>query len=1038
MSLPVTDKQELFVNGYGTESIPQGISVKGSLWTVMQSYGKLLIKEYYSDSVFSIKLFLYNFTTSSALQSNGSFYTDRFWVWYINTSKVLTLLEIEPNIGIDPILHFSRILHSDVSSVSVYVNEFDVVRLSILSNSLPKSLKSLTYLDVKTSTPTETNLSWDATRQDIFTQFVNTNKSNLSVAYSNAASPYSIYTEDYSVPTPLNLTAAQVGSSASVQVDWNASVGSDQYVLERDTNASFPSPSVRYTGPLITFLDSVTTIGIYYYRVKARVTSIYLESSWSLTASAIVSLPVAPTGLAAVNGILLGEVDTSWNIVSGVDTYTLQRAKDALFTVNLTTVYTGATALFDEFVTQAATYYYRVRSHNILGNSSWSTYASVIVTGPAIPTNLVVVAGSFLGQINASWNAVPEATDYVLQRDKDIIFDGPIDVYTGSITSFTDTVSETATYYYRVKARNLLGDSDWSIVAFISVSMISITYRKVFASLRTNRHVIKQLDAMVEPFVYDDKYFGSFGIAGGGTTGLNFPNGMTVDFDNNIYICDHNNSRIVKLNKNLSYIGYLNTKFTIGQPCAIMFNTDDRYLYITGIRYHDIADENIYMYVGIEKCTTSFTDVKYSNDILGFYRRLNQRSLMYKPNSICRGFITFVNEYLITGVNKTIYRVIETLTGFSTAIEESVVGETAETYVGMVRHSNGYLYLNTGSQIIKTDGVFINMGDSDILAKTLYGLKQGFDGNLLTYNVDRRSLIAVDADLNYVDEFYIDSGDTPATSFYDTFDIAVNYVGIPRDVYSILNTHAIRLWASFSEAGHSTGYSPNTASQIDSSITRLQLINFLGSDQVSDGFLTLDAVAGTGTVTTNLTDNSVRITSDLTIIIWHKWDDVASSSGWMLDCSGPYGSLAQADNMLYGIWVTSTGSIKLYHKNNIITVQTFFATIFPRDGQQHMLMVRRNATAKTYDVSIDNGVIEQQPYPSNPNGGGNAVVSIGGKDVGSNRVRGTYSDAYIFSDLLNDTEIGTMYHYGPSEPPWFDYSNWNNGTGLGHVIWKVA
>jgi len=307
---------------------------------------------------------------------------------------------------------------------------------------------------------------------------------------------------------------------------------------------------------------------------------------------------------------------------------------------------------------------------------------------------------------------------------------------------------------------------------------------------------------------------------------------------------------------------------------------------------------------------------------------------------------------------------------------------------------------------------------------------------LLVYNADEQSLIAIDSNLNYVDEFYIDSGNTPATCFYNTFDIAVNYVGMPRDIYSILSAHSLKFWAPFSEEGHSTGYSPNTANQGYSSANRLQLIGFSGYDQVSDGSLELDPISGNGIVTSSLTNNDVRITGDMTIIIWHKWDDVIGSSGFMLDCSGN-NTHVPAEYMLYGILVSNTGSISIYYEDAGGTQVTVFGLIFPRDSQQHMLMFRRNSTTRNYELSIDGGVVNYGSYGADPTGGANAVLSIGSKQA-LNRVRGMYSDVYIFSDLLSDDEVSTIYHYGPSEPSWFDYTNWDSNSGLGNVVWKVA
>jgi len=292
MALPITDNQELFATGFGSEIAPMGISVKGYLWSISQSFGKLLIKEFYSSFVAHIPLSLFSFYVTPALQNNGSFFTDRFWVWCTGVDHVLRIFEMEPNLTTDPIIHFSKVLLSDVSRVCVYVQEHDDIRLLVLSDSLPKSLSIKMYHDVKVSSPISTSVNWNSSRLDNFSNFVSSDSTQFSISYSYAASPYSAYTEDYSIPIPSIISLTQILSSADIQAVWSVSVGSDGYVLERSSEPLFLSPIEIYSGPLTTFTESSVPVGTFYYRVRAANTLVSLISLWSVVESIVVISPI--------------------------------------------------------------------------------------------------------------------------------------------------------------------------------------------------------------------------------------------------------------------------------------------------------------------------------------------------------------------------------------------------------------------------------------------------------------------------------------------------------------------------------------------------------------------------------------------------------------------------------------------------------------------------------------------------------------------------------------------------------------------------
>jgi hypothetical protein len=949
MSIPVSVEQEISVSSIGNESRPQDIIVKGSMWTVAYSSGRLILKE------FEGQLFRINnvelskqFILTSAKKIDGSLYNDRFWIWLLLNDNSIKLYEIEPLSNDMPIIHRSISLFTDLKYIDFAVNAQPGIKALTLTNSLENLYLSIIDQPLDNTVFMTQQVDWSSTRLD---QIAVLNESNLTNnLFLDVASPPNEFTEEYEFFAPENLNVIVIVQPNQVQISWDAKEGAISYILEKALLPDFSDSLVLYSGTNISIIDVILIANTYYYRVKAI--SI-IESAWAST-SITLNVPVKPENLVAVLGPLTGEVDLSWDIVPYVDGYTLQQAKLANFSDAIT-------------------------------------------------------------------------------------------IYDGAINSFADIVNYTTTYYYQVRAYNILGISDWSDPAsiFVDVTATATNYKKILTILRNNRHVVKQLRAISIPAVYDDKYFGTYGSPGGGNTSFNVPNAVTLDFDNNIYVCDYENKRIVKLNKVLSYINSIDVSNYVCKPCAIFFDQQSRCLYIAGMRFHTINNLDIYGYLTIMKCSTSFTDIKYSNDLLGYWNRLNRDDLTHKPVSICKG--DYVGEIFIAGVRKVIYRTFETDTSFIMAEPLSIRWDEESMVIrGFINHSNGYFYLNTGTKIVKIRiaETCFNVGDSNFISKSLYGLKEDTNGNLLIYNADKRALISIDENLNFANELYVDSGDSINKSFYDVSDFAVNYVGIPIDLYNMLTVkqtdNEFIFWAPFSEDAHSIGYSPNASNESDSSINRLQLNDFIIGEKVDSGCMILLSNPISGNTNSPI-NNDLRIITDFTIAIWYKWDSDLGTDGWILDCSGPYSSMLETNNTLYGIQTVFPGNIKIIHKYDSGNVESYVTPIiFPRDGQIHLLVVRRNSSLKQYELNLDNGTSFIQSYINDPTGGSNATLAIGGKsstDVLNPQANGKYYDTYIFNSFLSNSDISIIFDAGSSEASWFNYSNWNSASGSGYVTW---
>jgi len=290
MSIPVTTLVEYSLNGLGSERYPQSTIIKGSLWSVFISNGRLYIKEYGGNLFRLGEYYPSTFVLTHALDS-GLFDSNKLWLFYVEDMK-LKMMAIEPFTLYAPVISYEKEIATNVLNVSTYIKENDVVRLFVLYGTLPnRELKVLTYANITDPTPlTYTLDSWGPEKGTDLSVFVSDDKTEALTAYLEAASPFGVYAESFTVPIPLNLTAAQVGYSADVNVDWDVSLGSDNYLLQRDTNAAFPSPVDVYDGPNDSFTDTVPSSGTYYYRVKAQVTGMAIESFWSATASAIVAI----------------------------------------------------------------------------------------------------------------------------------------------------------------------------------------------------------------------------------------------------------------------------------------------------------------------------------------------------------------------------------------------------------------------------------------------------------------------------------------------------------------------------------------------------------------------------------------------------------------------------------------------------------------------------------------------------------------------------------------------------------------------------
>jgi len=251
-------------------------------------------------------------------------------------------------------------------------------------------------------------------------------------------------------------------------VDWNDATGATSYRMEEDDNSAFTSPTARYTGASSQYEMNGQHWGTWYYRVLASNSG--GDSPWSNTESVIVDHvpPDAPILYPISNPDGNGDYLVDWSDANGATGYCLEEDDNSAFT-SPTVRYTGASSQYEVVGQVGGTWYYRACASNASGDSPWSNteYASVI---PAAPILAPISNPDGNGDYLVDWNDVTGATSYCLEEDDNSAFTSPTPRYTGASSQYQVTGQQGGTWYYRVRASNVAGDSPWSNTESVGVT----------------------------------------------------------------------------------------------------------------------------------------------------------------------------------------------------------------------------------------------------------------------------------------------------------------------------------------------------------------------------------------------------------------------------------------------------------------------------------------------------------------------------------------------------------------------------------------
>ncbi|MFA5771821.1 MAG: kelch repeat-containing protein [Thermoplasmata archaeon] len=251
-------------------------------------------------------------------------------------------------------------------------------------------------------------------------------------------------------------TLAYTDTDGSYSINWTTSAYAAKYVLEENSIEICNTTALTYspTGKLD---------GSYTYRVK--VWNANGTSNWSATLTIVVDntkLPCVPAITTTAPYPYSGSsYSIAWTASASATKYILE--ENGAETYNGTNLVCSFTDKLD------GTYNYTVRAWNANGTSNRSSPMLVIrVFGPKIPSVPIITTLSYTdidGLYSINWTTSSYAAKYLLEENG-------VDVYNGTILAYSFANKADGNYYYRIKAWNGNGASNWSASVIVTVTNV--------------------------------------------------------------------------------------------------------------------------------------------------------------------------------------------------------------------------------------------------------------------------------------------------------------------------------------------------------------------------------------------------------------------------------------------------------------------------------------------------------------------------------------------------------------------------------------
>ena len=290
----------------------------------------------------------------------------------------------------------------------------------------------------------------------------------------NSFSNESFATTIISVPNAPSDLTTESKSIEHVKIGWEDNSNTEtEYVVEKSTNnANSYVVVANYPANIVSHIDVNVSVGTtYYYRVKAVNTQ--GDSEYSNEVEVITPInpfPAQPTNFTAtVNSST--EIILTWNDIAINETsYRIDRSLNSYGYEELVVLDADTETYMDTELTPKTKYYYRIAAVNQAGSSQATLVAATTANAPPIApgelTAMYVEDHIFLQWEHNATNT----NEFVIEKStgENTNF---VELSRESIDNFSSTesfshvdrdVEAETTYYYRVKAVNTQGDSEYS------------------------------------------------------------------------------------------------------------------------------------------------------------------------------------------------------------------------------------------------------------------------------------------------------------------------------------------------------------------------------------------------------------------------------------------------------------------------------------------------------------------------------------------------------------------------------------------------
>ncbi|HRP02158.1 MAG TPA: CAP domain-containing protein [Candidatus Kapabacteria bacterium] len=356
------------------------------------------------------------------------------------------------------------------------------------------------------------NLSWKAANlQNDTKYFVEITNINVNGQNKNYSYWFRLTNIDHSKKpqTPELVTPANGSENIKINttISWNSIQNASYYKFQLADNPSFNNPIANIDNQ---FNNGYNASGLkfktkYYWRAAAGNDAGLSEWSptWNFTTSD--SKPVAtvlqsPADKQVIN---TNTPKLEWQDIPSAESYLVQVSIDANFSgfnvkysKNIVNNYVEIPNGLLEVQTN---YYWRVQSKNSEGTSNWSPVWS-FNTGMALPAISIIYPEDKSSNIpltpQLKWAKIDEATSYEIQLNflNDFENGAMINELNWQENSYSvpmGLLKENTTYYWRVKAKNSSGSSNWSnIYTFKTEQVNSVDDLNKQATLNQHKNIV--------------------------------------------------------------------------------------------------------------------------------------------------------------------------------------------------------------------------------------------------------------------------------------------------------------------------------------------------------------------------------------------------------------------------------------------------------------------------------------------------------------------------------------------------------------------